>query len=416
MEFKEFLLGDLCEIKSSKRIYAKEYQNFGIPFYRSKEIIQKANNENISTELYISEERYKEIKEKFGSPKNGDILLTSVGTLGISYLVKNEEFYFKDGNLTWFSNFSNKLNNEFLYYWFNSQIGKNEINRITIGSTQKALTIVNLKAVRISLPTRENQIKIVYLLKSLNKKLENNLRIIANLEELSRALFKHWFIDFEFPNEEGKPYKSSGGEMVESELGEIPGKWSVGIINDIAYQKTAKINLDKTSSEFNYIGLEHMPQGSIALGNWESSNKVSGNKSLFEKNDILFGKLRPYFKKVGIASVEGVCSTDIIVVNTEVSYLKSYLFLNLIQDDFIQYTSNTATGTRMPRTSWRLMSNYKIVLPDKNILIKFEEATSSILQKVNYLIHENKNLQQLRDTLLPKLLSGEIEIPDDLEV
>lgn len=416
MEFKEFLLGDLCEIKSSKRIYAKEYQNFGIPFYRSKEIIQKANNENISTELYISEERYKEIKEKFGSPKNGDILLTSVGTLGISYLVKNEEFYFKDGNLTWFSNFSNELNNEFLYYWFNSQIGKNEINRITIGSTQKALTIVNLKAVRISLPTRENQIKIVYLLKSMNKKLKNNLRIIANLEELSRALFKHWFIDFEFPNEEGKPYKSSGGEMVESELGEIPGKWSVGIINDIAYQKTAKINLDKTSSEFNYIGLEHMPQGSIALGNWESSNKVSGNKSLFEKNDILFGKLRPYFKKVGIASVEGVCSTDIIVVNTEVSYLKSYLFLNLIQDDFIQYTSNTATGTRMPRTSWRLMSNYKIVLPDKNILIKFEEATSSILQKVNYLIHENKNLQQLRDTLLPKLLSGEIEIPDDMEV
>lgn len=416
MEFNEYALGDLCEIKSSKRIYAKEYQNSGVPFYRSKEIIQKANNKSVSTELFISEEHYYKLKKKFGSPIKGDILLTSVGTLGIPYLVQEEEFYFKDGNLTWFSNFSNQLNNEFLYYWFTSQAGKNEIDRITIGSTQKALTIINLKNLKISLPTLKDQIKIVYILKLLNEKIKSNLIIMKKLEKISQNLFERWFIDFEFLNAEGKPYKSSGGALVESVLGELPIEWNIGTIKDIAYQKTQKVNLNSVSSEFNYIGLEHMPQGSIALSHWESSNKVSGNKSFFEKDDILFGKLRPYFKKIGIVSFEGVCSTDILVINAKQLHFKSYLFLNLIQDDFIQFTSNTATGTRMPRTSWNIISNYKILIPDEYTITKFENVVSPSLQKINQLIHENKILDHLLKTLLPNLLSGQVEIPDILEV
>lgn len=236
------------------------------------------------------------------------------------------------------------------------------------------------------------------------------------MEQLSKILFKQWFIDFEFPNEEGQPYKSNGGEMVESALGKIPKDWSTGVIGDISYQKTTKVNLDKVSRELNYIGLEHMPQGNIALSNWESSSKVSGNKGLFEKDDILFGKLRPYFKKVGIAPIDGVCSTDIIVINTDKSYLKAYLFLNLIQDKFIQYTSNTATGTRMPRTSWNTMSQYKIVLSDKNTCIRFEDIIAPKLRKINNIIEENKELQQLHSILITKLFSGEIEFPEELEV
>ena len=106
-KFDEYRLGDLVGISSSKRIYAKEYLDYGIPFYRSKEIIEKHKGNEISTELYISEERYNELRERFGVPNEGDILLTSVGTLGVPYLVRDEEFYFKDGNLTWFKCFNN---------------------------------------------------------------------------------------------------------------------------------------------------------------------------------------------------------------------------------------------------------------------------------------------------------------------
>ena len=108
-EWKECKLGDVAEITSAKRIYYSEYVPNGVPFFRSKEIIERFNRQNTSTELSIKRERYEEIRQKFGAPQEGDILLTSVGTLGIPCLVRKEdEFYFKDGNLTWFRNINSK--------------------------------------------------------------------------------------------------------------------------------------------------------------------------------------------------------------------------------------------------------------------------------------------------------------------
>lgn len=179
-QWKQYKIGDLCSISSSKRIFAKEYQTSGIPFYRGKEVIEKQKGENVSTELYISKSRYDEIKNKFGVPEEGDMLLTSVGTLGIPYVVKNETFYFKDGNLTWFSNFKG-INSKFLYYWFLSPMAKNAIDAKAIGSTQKALTIDALSKFEIDIPNIETQEKIVSILSSLDSKIELNRRINDNL-------------------------------------------------------------------------------------------------------------------------------------------------------------------------------------------------------------------------------------------
>mgnify|MGYP003487001949 FL=1 len=111
-------VGELCEISSSKRIFAKEYQESGIPFFRGKEVTEKYNGKlNVTTELFISEEKYLELVSKFGVPQQGDMLLTSVGTLGSTYIVKgSDKFYFKDGNLTWFKNFKG-LNSQYFQYW-----------------------------------------------------------------------------------------------------------------------------------------------------------------------------------------------------------------------------------------------------------------------------------------------------------
>ena len=181
-DWKEYKLGELCSISSSKRIFAEEYKSSGIPFYRGKEIIEKQKGSNVSTEIYISESRYKEIKNKFGAPQKGDMLLTSVGTLGVPYIVKNETFYFKDGNLTWFSNF-NGINSQYLYYWFLSPIGKNAIEINAIGSTQKALTIDTLSKLKIDIPNISIQNTIVNILTSLDDKIELNRRINDNLTQ-----------------------------------------------------------------------------------------------------------------------------------------------------------------------------------------------------------------------------------------
>lgn len=145
-------VSDICEISSSKRIFESEYCDNGVPFYRGKEITQKKNGEQIPDLIYISRERYQEISKKYGKPKSGDILLTAVGTLGNSYMVQDEEFYFKDGNLVWLNNFQRKGANFYLYAFMQTNQFADKINEISIGSTQKAITIASLSQLALLLP------------------------------------------------------------------------------------------------------------------------------------------------------------------------------------------------------------------------------------------------------------------------
>ncbi|NLK71457.1 MAG: restriction endonuclease subunit S, partial [Clostridiales bacterium] len=189
-------LGEICSITSSKRIFAKEYQTEGIPFYRGKEIIEKHNGNEVSTELFITRERYEEIKSKFDVPHKGDILLSSVGTLGVSWLVDEEEFYFKDGNLTWLR-CNEQTTPEFLYLWLNSPEAQNQIDAMCIGSTQKALTIETLNKFNVALPTLDIQNKICQIINPISQKITVNRATNRNLSEQLKAIFDAWFNQME---------------------------------------------------------------------------------------------------------------------------------------------------------------------------------------------------------------------------
>ena len=141
-----------------------------------------------STELFISENRFNEIKTKFGSPKHGDILVTSVGTLGVSYRVKvSDKFYFKDGNLTWFSNFK-LLPSSIIFCWLNSSFGKEALNSISIGSTQAALTISGLRQINITIPPEAIIYKLNLKLEGIYTKIDFNQKQIQNLEQLRNTI------------------------------------------------------------------------------------------------------------------------------------------------------------------------------------------------------------------------------------
>lgn len=144
---------DLFDITSSKRVYLADYVDTGIPFYRSKEIIQLSQGQAITDPLYISNAAYENFKSKYGTPEKNDILITSVGTIGVSYLVDGHEFYFKDGNLTWIKSGSNRAQSLFLFQWLNSRSGKQQLLQSTIGTSQSALTIENLKKIKLIVPT-----------------------------------------------------------------------------------------------------------------------------------------------------------------------------------------------------------------------------------------------------------------------
>lgn len=186
--WEEKKLGEIVTITSSKRIFYSEYVNSGVPFYRSKEIIELRTTGSTSSELYISEERFNEIDIKHGSPKEGDILMTSVGTLGVPYRVKkSDRFYFKDGNLTWFKDFK-MLPSSIIYLWLISKIGQEELDSIKIGSTQEALTIEGLKSISFKIPTKDKIITFQKQFDEIIGKIEVNQKQIRTLTQLRNTL------------------------------------------------------------------------------------------------------------------------------------------------------------------------------------------------------------------------------------
>jgi len=133
----------------------------------------------------------------------------------------------------------------------------------------------------------------------------------------------------------------------------------------------------------------------------------------------LFGKLRPYFHKVGLAPIDGICSTDIVVAVPRAQEWAAFTLVCLSSDEFVDYTDRTSTGTKMPRTSWKAMAQYEMCLPSEQVAFAFQEITQLLLDRISRNIHEAAALSQTRDLLLPKLMSGEICVRDverDLEM
>ena len=403
-EWKEYKLGDLCSISSSKRIFANEYQISGIPFYRGKEIIEKQKGEPITNELYISEDRFNEIRDKYGTPQKGEMLLTSVGTSGIPYIVKDEKFYFKDGNLTWFYNFRG-INNVYLYYWFLSPAAQYLINAKAIGSTQKALTIETLKKFDLLLPPIDIQKKVVAILKSLDDKIEVNRKINANLEQQAQALFKSWFVDFE-------PFKD--GEFVESELGMIPKGWRVGILDELCsfISRGLTPKYDETSEEL-ILGQTCVRNNIVTLNNARKHRPKTKNDKWVQQWDVLLNSTGiGSLGRVGIVyfNMDNVAiDSHITVVRTSCSLYRHYVGRNLLSRQLeIENMAVGSTGqTELPRDRVKAMP---IIIPSHDALDKFNAIIESMAISMYSNIMESRRLATLRDTLLPKLMSGELKV------
>jgi type I restriction enzyme S subunit len=155
-----------------------------------------------------------------------------------------------------------------------------------------------------------------------------------------------------------------------------------------------------------------MPRRCIYLSEWGTGEELESNKFMFRKNEILFGKLRPYFHKVGVAPVNGVCSTDIVVIAPQSAYWLSFVLGHTSSDAFVVYTDSDSTGTKMPRTSWNRMAHYEIALPPESIAKVFDELVVPTVHQMVANVHESRTLADLRDTLLPKLISGDIRVPE----
>jgi len=401
--FQKVKIKDYCEITSSKRIFADEYLLSGVPFYRGKEISEKQRSSaEVNDLIYISREKFEEIRVKYGIPQKGDLLLTSVGTIGNPYLVKeNEEFYFKDGNLTWFRKF-NGINGQWLYYWLLSPQGKSELNKCTIGSSQKAYTINLLYNLQIDLPDFPTQTRIATVLSSYDDLIENNEKRIKTLEEMAQLLYTEWFVKFKFPNHEKV-------RLINSELGKIPEEWRVGSLDNISTLIKKKY-VDKNDIDLPLVDMSRINSNNLSITNTGHSSELSTSRIIFEKNDILFGSIRPYLYKVALVPFKGVTNISVFVLRAQENYLKAFQAITLYREEAIKWADHHSAGTKMPVIKWELFKKMPVLIPDRDILEKFEDFVGPALEQISELSIVNRNLSQTRDLLIPQLVTGKREL------
>ena len=261
----------------------------------------------------------------------------------------------------------------------------------------------------------------------LDDKIELNRRMNEMLEAMARALFKSWFVNFDpvrakmegrwrrgesLPGLPAGHYDLFPDRLVDSELGEIPEGWGVKALGEVAKQRRSGVKPEEIDAESPYIALEHMPKRCIALTQWSNADGLASGKFKFEQGDILFGKLRPYFHKVGVAPLDGVCSTDIVVVQPKSNLWSGFVLGHTSSAEFVAYTDATSTGTRMPRTNWADMARYKVALPSIEVSKAFTRLVEPCVNRIVSAIHESHSLAAQRDALLPRLVSGKVGVED----
>jgi type I restriction enzyme S subunit len=293
------------------------------------------------------------------------------------------------------------------------QVGK----FINVGAVFDSLKCADIPNFRLPIPPLNEQRAIAHILGTLDDKIELNRRMNETLEQMARAIFKSWFVDFDpvrakaegrdtgLPPELAALFPDS---FEESELGEIPTGWCKTTLGEIADNPRRGVHPGEVEPSTPYIGLEHMPRRCIALSEWGNVEELESNKSWFKKGEVLFGKLRPYFHKVGVAAVDGVCSTDILVIRPKSPEWFGFTLGIVSSDDFVRYTDANSTGTKMPRTNWRDMARFECVGPPASLAGRYTSIVRSLVERIEINIHQSRTLAAIRDALLPKLLSGKI--------
>ncbi|KPG88840.1 restriction endonuclease subunit S [Staphylococcus hominis] len=353
----------------------------------------------------------------------GDILLTSEAPLGETLYWDFEEKIILSQRVFGLKANNEIVNSKYLFAYMQTPFFKHELFARESGTTVTGIRRKELEKVIIKVPSMYIQNYIGKIIYNINYKINNNNKIIANLEELSQTLFKRWFVDFEFPDENGNPYKSSGGEMIDSELGEIPKNWNVLTINDFADDLIITGKTPSTKNKDNYsekgipfLTIPDMHTDVFSLNTIKYISEVGiekvKNKIIPENSLCVSCIATPGL--VSITSSETLTNQQINSFTPKKNDLYYLYFYIKNMKKYIEDLGSGGSATlNLNKTQF---SKIKIIRPINDLLKKFHKCVDSNFKIILTKQKENLKLQELRDTLLPKLMFGELEIPDDVEV
>ena len=405
-------LGEIGKISMCKRILKSQTNEFsGIPFY-------KISTFGGTPTVYIDEKVYLEYKEKYSYPKKGDILISAAGTIGKTVIFDGEDSYFQDSNIVWIENDESKVTNQFLYYFLqtNPFITTN-------GSTIKRLYNDNLRDTKIpNVPSIQQQNQITDILGTLDKKIQTNNQINQELEAMAKTLYDYWFVQFDFPDQNGKPYKSSGGKMVyHPELKrEIPEGWGVEKLGElielergVTYAKSDIV--EKTTNDaIGVLRATNITGNVMDLNDlvYLTKDKIN-NKQILKQNETLIvmsSGSKEHLGKNAINYYEEVIGFGAFCSKIVPKKYSTYINTFLQSSEFKGYLLKQSMGTNINNLTNSDILDCRIILPKEEILDKFENMVEKNIRLISNNYIQNKELTQLRDWLLPMLMNGQVKV------
>lgn len=417
-EWKEVKLEDVVDTISKRHKFDKDK----IILINTSDVLEG----KVLNHEYVQNENLKgQFKKSF---QKNDILYSEIRPQNkrFAYVDFQSDDYVASTKLMVLRKKNEMITSNFLYQILKSDDLINELQVIaeSRSGTFPQITYNELSRMKIKLPPLDEQKAIAHILSTLDDKIEVNNQINKTLENMAQAIFKQWFVDFEFPNEDGEPYKSSGGEMVESELGMIPKGWEVKKSSDIA-----NINIGKTPprkekecftldpDDYKWISIKDLGNSGAYI--FDSSEYLT--KESIEKYNV---KVVPdntvvlSFKlTIGRVSITcGQMTTNEAIAHFNLSnkskITTEYLYLYLKGFDYgkLGNTSSIANAVNS-----KIIKSMPIIVPDNKTIKTFSDVMESVFSKIKYTIKQSDKLIEIRDSLLPKLMSGEIRVPLDEE-
>ena len=413
MEMKRYKLSEIGEVRMCKRILKEETNSVGgVPFF-------KIGTFGGQADVFITKEKFKEYKNAYSYPKKGDILISAAGTIGRTVVFDGKDAYFQDSNIVWIENDESKVLNEYLFYCY-----KNIRWTTSVGSTILRLYNDDIRNTDIIVPHLSEQKKISSVLSSLDDKIALNKKINAKLEAMAKRLYDYWFVQFDFPNEEGKPYKTSGGKMVWNELlkREIPEGWEVvemsSVIKQINTGLNPRDNFILGNGKIKYITVKNLTEeGHIDFSNCDLVNseaqKIIHERSQIQKGDILFASICPLGRCYLIqdSPEDWDINESVFSIRPNIDRITSEFLYTLLREAYyVKKMTQKATGSIFKGIRINDIEKIEIVLPPKEVINAFSKKTLPIFNYQLTIQKEIQKLTELRDRLLPLLMNGQVEV------
>ena len=388
-ELKFTTLGEIGRVAMCKRVLKNQTdEKEEIPFYKISTFGQ-------TPLTFITRELFENFKSKYSYPKKGDILISAAGTIGKTVIFDGRDSYFQDSNIVWIDNDELKVTNQFLYYYYQTKpwIPTN-------GSTIKRLYNENIRSLVLAYPSLFEQKKITKILSDLDTRIELNNRMNAELESMAKVIYDYWFVQFDFPDENGKPYKSSGGKMVYNEAlkRELPIGWEVDEVQNIL----AKEMLPKKIQSSEYLSSGNFPiidqSKDFICGYSNDQEKVL----VCDVPRIVFGDHTRVLKLINFDFARGADGTQIILSNNP-RVPQHFFYHTLLKIDLSNYGY---------ARHFKFLKESKVIIPKQYTSNNFELLVKSFYDQIKLNVGLNRELGELRDWLLPMLMNGQVTIKD----